>query len=383
MMRARLDIMLAEPWISGGQKLGRISRRVFARDLLSSATLAGVAGKAMQAHAKEKTQVTPSLTDVDGMQVGHFTARERPTGCTVVTSLAPFSAGVDVRGGAPGTRETDLLKAENTVQMINAIVFAGGSAFGLDAAAGVVRYLEEQGRGFDVRGLKVPIVCGAILFDLALGDPKIRPDSQAGYSAAKAAASGPVAEGNVGAGAGATVGKMLGPERAMKGGLGSWSLSRADGLKVGALVAVNCAGDVINPVSGKIIAGARKPGGGFQGTMENLRAGGRLGSMSRDNTVLGVVAVNAALDKAQCTKVAQMAQDALARCINPSHTPWDGDTVFAAATGRWAPAKGSADVGLIGALAADVLATAIQRAVDKAETWGDYPAARDYRAGAG
>ncbi len=361
--------------------MGRISRRVFARDLLSSATIAGVAGNSMPAESKEKARPVPSITDVDDILVGHYTMRGRPTGCTVVTSLTQFSAGVDVRGGAPGTRETDLLRAENTVQAINAIVLAGGSAFGLDAATGVVRLLEEQGRGFDVRGMKVPIVCGAILFDLALGDPKIRPDAQAGYAAAKAAAADPVSEGNVGAGAGATVGKMLGMERAMKGGLGSWSLARAEGLKVGALVAVNCAGDVVNPVTGKIVAGARKPGGGFLGTMERFRTGGQPGTLSRDNTVLGVVATNAALDKSQCTKVAQMAQDALARCIYPSHTPWDGDTVFAAATGKWAPKKGAVDVGLIGALAADVLATAVQRAIEQAESWGPYPAARDYRKG--
>ncbi len=359
--------------------MGRISRRAFARDLLSSATLAGVAGASTPAHTRERAQSVPSITDVDGILVGHFTMRNRPTGCTVITSLTPFAAGVDVRGGAPGTRETDLLKAENLVQAINAIVLSGGSAFGLDAASGVMRYLEEQGRGFDVRGLKVPIVCGAILFDLALGDPKIRPDAQAGYHAAKAAASGPVAEGNVGAGAGATVGKMLGTELAMKGGLGSWALTRPDGLKVGALVAVNCAGDVVNPAEGKIIAGARKQGGGFQNTVEHLRSGGQVGSLSRENTVIGVVATNASLDKAQCTKVAQMSQDALARCIYPSHTPWDGDTIFAAATGKWAPSKAAVDAGLVGALAADVLSTAIQRAIEKAETWGPYPSARDYR----
>ncbi len=334
----------------------------------------------MQTKDQNKSPRRFSITDVDGILVGHFTFHERPTGCTVVTSPEAFSAGVDVRGGAPGTRETDLLRAENTVANINAIVLSGGSAFGLDAATGVVKYLEEQGRGFDVRGLKVPIVCGAILFDLALGNPQIRPNAQAGYAAAKNASHDPVPEGNVGAGAGATVGKMLGIERAMKGGLGSWSLSRPEGLKVGALVAVNCVGDVVNPANGRIIAGARMPKGGFMGTMEQLRTGSQPDSLTRDNTVLAVVATNAALDKAQCTKVAQMAQDALARCIYPSHTPWDGDTVFAVATGRWTPAKHPADVGLIGALAADVLATAILRAVEKADSWGPYPAARDYPA---
>ncbi len=333
----------------------------------------------MQTSGREKKHRTPSLTDVDGIQVGHFTMRGRPTGCTVVTSATAFHAGVDVRGGAPGTRDTDLLRAESTVREINAIVLAGGSAFGLDAATGVVRYLEEQERGYDVRGLKVPIVCGAILFDLGLGDPRIRPNARAGYAAAKEAADDPVEEGNVGAGAGATVGKLLGIGQAMKGGLGSWALTRTDGLKVGALVAVNCAGDVVDPSSGKIVAGARRVGGGFLDTMSRLRAGGSPATLfSRDNTVLGVVATNAILGKAQCTKVAQMAQDALARCIYPSHTPWDGDTVFAAATGKWSPQKGAADVGLIGALAADVLSVAILRAIDKAESWGPYPSAREY-----
>jgi L-aminopeptidase/D-esterase-like protein len=334
----------------------------------------------MQTERKKNLRGTPSLTDVDGMLVGHFTCRERPTGCTVITSRAAFSAGVDVRGGAPGTRETDLLRAENTVEAVNAIVLAGGSAFGLDAATGVVKYLEEQGLGFETRVVKVPIVCGAILFDLSLGDPKIRPDAASGYAAAKGASSDPVGEGNIGAGAGATVGKMFGMDLAMKAGLGSWSLSRADGLKVGALVALNCAGDVVNPSSGKIIAGARNPKGGFMGTMERLRQEGRTGFPGRDNTVLGVVATNAALGKAQCTKVAQMAQDALARCIYPSHTPWDGDTVFAIATGHWNSEKNPVDPGLIGALAADVLATAILRAAEKADSWGPYPAARDYPA---
>jgi len=332
----------------------------------------------MSAKIEDKSPRIPSLTDVDGLLVGHFTFRERPTGCTVVTSMASFSAGVDVRGGAPGTRETDLLRPENSVQSVNAIMLAGGSAFGLDAATGVVKYLEEQGRGFDARGIKIPIVCGAILIDLFLGDPKIRPDAQAGYAAAKAATGDPVTEGNVGAGAGATVGKTLGMERAMKGGLGSWSLTRGDGLKVGALVAVNCAGDVVNPASGKIIAGARKKEGGFMDAMEQMRRGAQPSALGRDNTVIGVVATNAVLGKTPCTKVAQMAQDAIARCIYPSHTPWDGDTIFALATGRWKADKGQTDVGLVGALAADVLAAAILRAIEKAETWGPYPAARDY-----
>jgi L-aminopeptidase/D-esterase-like protein len=321
----------------------------------------------------------PSLTDVEGLLVGHNTLQERPTGCTVITSLTPFTAGVDVRGGAPGTRETDLLKAENFIEKIHAIVLSGGSAFGLDTAAGVTKYLEEQGRGFDVQVAKVPIVCGAILIDLRLGDPKIRPDAKSGYAAAKAAASAPVTEGNVGAGAGATVGKILGMGRGMKAGLGSWSLRRSDGLTVGALAVANCAGDVLDPARGKIIAGARKTdGSGFVDILEQLRKGYQPGSPFLENTALGVVATNATLSKAQCNKMAQMSQDALARCVRPSHTPWDGDTVFAVSTGTWKNGSNVADVGLIGALAADVLETAILRAVEQADSWGPYPAAKDF-----
>ncbi len=321
---------------------------------------------------------TPSLTDIDGILVGHFTSHERPTGCTVITASAPFVAGADVRGGAPGTREIDLLKPENRVDQVDAIFLSGGSAFGLDVSAGISRYLEERGRGFDTRVARVPIVCGAILFDLALGDPKIRPDAEAGYHAIKAARSGRIAEGNVGAGAGATVGKLLGTERAMKGGLGTWALKCPDGLRVGALAAVNSIGDVVDPSTGRIIAGARrKDGKGFAETMHQLRKGYQPGSPFHGNTVLGVVATNAALTKAQCTRVAQMAQDALARCISPSHTPWDGDTVFAISTGTWNQRK-EPDAGVIGALAADVLATAIVRGVVECESLEGYPAAKDY-----
>jgi L-aminopeptidase/D-esterase-like protein len=319
-----------------------------------------------------------SITDVDPILVGHFTSSDRPTGCTVITAPAPFMAGVDVRGGAPGTREIDLLKPESRVDQIDAIFLSGGSAFGLEVGTGISRYLEKHGRGFDTRVAKVPIVCGAILFDLALGDPAIRPDAKAGYQAMTAAKAGHVPEGNVGAGAGATVGKLLGPERAMKGGVGSRALRRPDGLTVGALAAVNAIGDIVDPATGKIIAGARrKDGKGFAGAMDQLRKGYEPGSPFRGNTVLGVVATNAKLTKAQCTKVAQMAQDALARCICPSHTPWDGDTVFAISTGTWKQKK-APDVGVIGALAADALASAIIRGVLECESWGYYPAAKDY-----
>jgi L-aminopeptidase/D-esterase-like protein len=317
----------------------------------------------MESPKEFKDSRTPSLTDIDGVLVGHYTLPERPTGCTVITSRSPFVAGVDVRGGAPGTRETDLLRAESTVPTINAVFLSGGSAFGLDVGAGVVRYLEEQGLGYSVRGIIVPIVCGAILFDLHLGDPKIRPDARAGYEAARTASAAQVPEGNVGAGSGCTVGKMFGPDRAMKGGLGSWSWCRSDGLRVGALVAVNCIGDVWDPGSATIVAGARKSdGNGFVDTMAQLRRGYRPELPFGGNTVIGVVATNADLDKARCTKVAQMAHDAIARCVYPAHTPSDGDTIFAIATGRRLIEPSPINVGVIGAMAADVLAMAMVRA---------------------
>lgn len=311
----------------------------------------------------------PSLTDIEGILVGHFTLNDRPTGCTVVTSMVSFTAGVDVRGGAPGTRETDLLRTENSVARINAVFLSGGSAFGLDVGAGVMQWLEEKGLGCRVGEVRVPIVCGAILFDLNLGDSRIRPDAQAGYEAARAAGPDPVAEGSIGAGAGCTVGKMFGPVRATRGGLGSWAWQRADGLRVGALAAVNCVGDVWDPVRGVIIAGATTSDGkGFIDSMAQLRGGFRPEIPEFGNTVAAVVATNANLDKAGCTKVAQMSHDALARCIYPTHTPADGDAVFAIATGRHSIGCNSVEIGVIGALAADVLATAIVRGCQAAAT---------------
>jgi L-aminopeptidase/D-esterase-like protein len=318
----------------------------------------------------------PSLTRVDGIWVGHYTLRKRPTGCTVICGPKPFVAAVDVRGGAPGTRETDLLSPENSVDQVDAIFLSGGSAFGLDVGTGVSRYLEEQGRGFNAEVARVPVVCGAILFDLWLGDPKIRPDARAGYQAIRSANGGAVPEGNVGAGAGATVGKMMGRERAMKGGLGSWAIERPDGLTVGALSVVNSIGDVVDPNTGKIIAGARREDGGFIDVGEEIRKGYRPGSPFQGNTIIGVVATNAVLTKAHCRKVAQMAHDGLARCIRPAHMPWDGDTIFAVSTCAWKPKRG-VDPGIIGALAADAFAASIVRGVSHAKSWGPYPAAGD------
>ncbi len=302
-----------------------------------------------------------SITDVQGVKVGHFTDTRRPTGCTVLLFGKGATAGVDVRGSAPGTRETDLLNPLNMMQQVQAILLSGGSAFGLDAATGVVRYLEEHGLGFHVGEVVVPIVPAAILYDLGVGDSKIRPNAESGYKACQAAAAGKVAEGNVGAGAGATVGKMFGMKPAMKSGIGTASVKVGNkGIVVGAIVAVNAVGDVVNPHTGKIIAGARKEdGSGFVDSMARLREGYRIEASGRNSTI-GVVATNVALDKTQMTKVAQMAHDGLARTIYPVHTLADGDTIFAAATGA---VSGGADHGAIGALAADVMAEAVLRAV--------------------
>jgi L-aminopeptidase/D-esterase-like protein len=320
---------------------------------------------------------TAGLTAVPGLKVGHYTAAARPTGCTVILAEAGAIAGVDVRGGAPGTRETDLLDPSNTVQRVHAVVLSGGSAFGLDAASGVVRFLEERGIGFDVGVAKVPIVPAAVLFDLAVGDqPHVRPTADSGYRAAQAATDGPVAEGNVGAGAGATVGKIAGLARGMKSGLGTTSISLPDGLIVAALVAVNAVGDVLDPATGRPIAGVRAENGrSLADARELLRTGGlKPLARSGENTTIGVVATNATLDKAQARKVAQMAQDGFARAIVPAHTPLDGDTIFALATGDL---PGEADVMTIGALAAEVMAQAVVRAVRTATGLPGLPAARD------
>ena len=295
-----------------------------------------------------------AITDVRGIEVGNTQDEEALTGCTVILCRKGAVAGVDVRGGAPGTRETDLLDPVNLVEKVHAVVLAGGSAFGLEAASGVMRYLEEKKIGLNTGAAKVPIVPAAILYDLSLGRADVRPDSAMGYRAAAAASSRAPAEGNVGAGTGASVGKMRGMKHAMKSGLGTWSIN-LNGLIIGALVAVNAIGDVIDPENGKMLAGLR-PGGTLAWMKKN-----RARPPAKSNTVIGVVATNARLTKSQATKVAQMAQDGLARVIRPAHTPFDGDTIFALATG-----EKKADVSLVGAFAAEVMAEAILRAVKMA-----------------
>lgn len=317
-----------------------------------------------------------AITDVPGVRVGHFTDPRRPTGCTVILVEEGAVGAADVRGGAPGSREIELLDPVNTVSVVHAIVLSGGSAFGLDSATGVVRFLEERGKGFRVRSAVVPIVPAAILYDLEVGDGRVRPDAAAGYAAAKGAASGPVAEGNVGAGAGATVGKMWGMARAMKGGLGTAALRLPGGLVVGALVAANPFGDVVG-ADGRVLAGARNAdGSGLEPALPALLKGAAPGAaLDGRNTTLAVVATNAVLTKAEATRVARMAQDGLARAIVPAHTPVDGDTVFVLSTGdRAAPPL------TVGALAAEAVARAIRRAVLEAKSLPGLPAASDLAA---
>ena len=324
-----------------------------------------------------------SITDVAGLRVGHFTDPRRPTGCTVILTPEGAVAGVDVRGAAPGTRETELLSPLNAVERVHAIVLAGGSAFGLDAASGVMRWLDERGFGIEVGPARVPIVPAAILFDLWVGDASIRPDAASGYAACEAASTQPVAEGNVGAGSGATVGKLFGIGRAMRGGIGTASVT-VGGITVGALVAVNAIGDVIDPSTGRVVVGARTPdGAALFGTMQALLRGELPAPLQPGTaTTLGVVATDAVLTKAQANKMAQMAHDGLARSINPVHTMSDGDTLFALATGRSGHSGPSASLTLIGALGAEVVAAAVLRAVRAATRLSgpglpDLPAARD------
>jgi len=299
------------------------------------------------------------FTDIEGIEVGNAQNLDAATGCTVVLCKDGATAGVDVRGGAPGTRETDLLNPVNMVQKIHAVMLAGGSAFGLDAAAGVMQYLEEQKIGFNVGVTFVPIVCGAVLFDLTFGDYTIRPDKAMGYSACVNATNQSCPQGNVGAGTGATVGKILGMGQAMKSGLGSYALQIGD-LKVGALVAVNCLGDVIDPETGEKLAGPVREDGVTLVDTEDImiQAYADKKNLFSGNTTIGVIATNAILDKMQATKLASMSQNGYARTMRPAHTMFDGDTIFALATGSV-----SADLSVVGLLAARVMERAVVAAV--------------------
>ncbi len=361
------------------------------RSTILTATAFAAAGVALTAvwtaGISAQAPANHTITAVAGIKVGSHTLTERPTGCTaIVVDGEGVVGGVSQKGGAPGTRETDLLNPINMVDKVNAISLAGGSAFGLDAASGVVRWLDEHNIGYDVRIAKVPIVPAAILFDLPVGgNPKVRPTADCGYEAAEAATSDPVAEGSVGAGAGATVGKLggfrehpgypSGQRGPMKSGLGSAALVMPNGLVVGAIVAVNAVGDVINPDTGQVLAGVLNPDGSLADARKILRSGALLArARPGENTTIGVVATNAKLTKAEASRMALMADDGYARAIYPSHTNGDGDTVFSLATGRW---NGQADITMVGALAAEAMAQAVQRAVTQATGLPGLPAVRD------
>lgn len=313
-----------------------------------------------------------SLRELPGFKFGNAQNFAAATGCTVILCPDGAVAGVDVRGGAPGTRETDLLRPENLVEKIHAVMLAGGSAFGLDAASGVMRYLEASGVGFDVGVARVPIVAGAVLFDLPCGDARVRPDAAMGYAACAAAGPEDFLAGSVGAGTGATVGKVFGMEHAMKGGLGHYCAQAGD-LIVGAVVAVNCLGDVVD-ASGQILAGARR-----WETAEFMNSETGLIKKAADsapsfagNTTIGVIVTNARMTKAQTNKLASMAHDGYARAMRPAHTLLDGDTIFAMSQGEI-----EADLSAVGTMAAAVMAEAVWRAVRAAETLAGFRAWRD------
>jgi L-aminopeptidase/D-esterase-like protein len=315
------------------------------------------------------------ITDVPGIKVGHYTLTERPTGCTVILADPAAVGAVDVRGGAPGTVETDLLRPDELVNSVNSVFLSGGSAFGLDVRPGIMKFLEERKQGYHFGGAYVPIVTGAIIFDLNVGGaPSIRPGADCGYKAAAAASAGPVEEGSIGAGAGATVGKFGGAGRAMKGGVGTASLTTTDGLIVGALVVVNAAGSIVDPRTGKPVAGVRAADGKSLEDPFALVRRGLAPSGSRENTTIGVVATNARLTKAQAMRVATMAHDGMARAIVPSHTMSDGDTLFTLATGAV-----EGDVNRVGVLAAEAVTDAILRAVRAAKGVAGFPGASDIK----
>jgi L-aminopeptidase/D-esterase-like protein len=334
----------------------------------------GISGVAIMLAAAAAAQPNATLTAVPGIKVGHYTLAERPTGCTVVLVEAGATAGVAVRGAAPATRDTDLLRPEKMVQRIYGVALSGGSLFGLSSVDGVLRYLEEKNVGITYGGLRIPIVPGASIFDLGVGDAKIRPTADCGYRAAQAATGTPVAEGSLGAGAGATLGKLGGMSRAMKSGVGSAAVTLPDGLVVAALVVANPLGDVIDSNTGTVVAGVRTTDGRGLADARAIIRGTEPRRPAAGNSTIGVIATNAALTKAQATYLAEVTDDGYARAIWPVHTEADGDTVFALATGG---KTGDVDMIRLGALAADVMAAAIVRAATQARGLPNLPAVRD------
>ncbi|MDC0759692.1 P1 family peptidase [Brevibacillus sp. AG] len=374
---------MAKDWKDEGQVAPAVSRRKFLQRTAMLGLAAAVPGSFLAAgsatgqeasEGKKPKLAGGTIVDVPGVKVGQVQNEEALTGCTVIVLEKGSSCGVDVRGSAPGTRETDLLNPINSVQEVNAVVLTGGSAYGLDAASGVMRYMEEQGQGYNVGVGVVPIVPAAVIFDLSIGSAKIRPDQQMGYEAARLASKQPVQQGNVGAGTGATVGKMAGMKRAMKGGLGTASRRLPNGLVVGAIVAVNAVGEVRLPSTGEILAGARGEDGNIRDSLSWMIDAATPPVPAGTNTTIAVVASNANLNKVQANKVAQMAHNGLAKTIHPVHTMSDGDTIFAIATGGV-----DASVNLVGTLSVEVLAEAVVNAILSAKGAGGVPAYQDLR----
>ncbi len=314
-----------------------------------------------------------NFTDIDGILVGNAEDQQAATGCTVLISENGVTVGVDIRGGAPGTRETDLLNPVNLIEKVHAVFLAGGSAFGLDAGAGVMQFLEERKIGFDVQVTTVPIVCGAVLFDLTIGDHTVRPDKEMGYQACRNASNSPFRQGSIGAGTGATVGKICGMDRAMKSGLGCYAL-QVGNVKIGALVAVNCLGDVVDPLTGRIVAGALSENRTKFVETEKvmIETHAEKKNIFVSNTTIGVVTTNALLTKSQATKLASMAQNGYARTLRPAHTMFDGDTIFAMATGEI-----EADINVLGLLAARTMERAVVSAVMHATSLCGLPSSSD------
>jgi L-aminopeptidase/D-esterase-like protein len=318
-----------------------------------------------------------TITDVPGIKIGHYTDKEAATGCTVVICEEGAVAGVDVRGSAPGTRETDLLRPSNLVERVHAILLGGGSAFGLDAAGGVMRYMKEKGIGFQTSTACVPIVPAAVLYDLDIGNSQVSPGINEGYTACQVADSKEVPEGSVGAGTGATVCKLMGLNHAIKGGIGTASKELQDGIIVAAIFAVNALGDIIDHTTGKILASPRFPDDAHRtSTIELLQHNYSNGDFVPTNTTIGIVATNASLTKEQVNKIASMAHDGMARAINPSHTMYDGDTIFALSLG-----DKTGDTTTIGAIAAELTSEAIKRAIIHAETLAGVPSIKDIEGG--
>lgn len=318
-----------------------------------------------------------AITDVPGIRIGHASDYEGYTGCTVVLCESGAVCGIDVRGSAAGTRQVDALSLGHIVERVHAVLLCGGSSFGLDAAAGVVKYLEERGVGFDVGLARIPIAPTAVIFDLFFGNPKARPTPEMGYEACLKARK-VVEEGSVGAGTGATVGKLFDTARAMKGGIGTSSIVMPDGLIVAALVVVNAFGDIIDNVTGQIIVGARafEESFDFADTTESLKKGMVKKQFGIVNTTLAVTATNARFNKREITKIAQIAQGGLIKTIRPVHTTFDGDLVFSISIGEH-----EADINRCGVLSEFVVAEAIKRAVKKADGFGILPAFKDIAKG--